>query len=105
MTDTRSAPDRETTDAAPPALSTPAEETSPRAEPAGEAPPPKTIKPTAKVVIAMVVVFLIGVLVVLYAWKLWPFASDDRTTENAYVRGQITAMAPQVNGYVVEVAV
>ncbi|MEC3909492.1 HlyD family secretion protein [Sphingobium sp. CR2-8] len=55
--------------------------------------------------IAMLLVFLIGALLVLYAWKLWPFTSDDRMTENAYVRGQITAMAPQVNGYVVNVLV
>uniref|UniRef100_UPI0028B083F7 biotin/lipoyl-binding protein n=1 Tax=Stutzerimonas balearica TaxID=74829 RepID=UPI0028B083F7 len=48
---------------------------------------------------------LVGVLVILYAWQLWPFTSAVAITENAYVRGQITVLAPQVAGYVVEVAV
>lgn len=96
--------DKETTDAAPLAVSRDAEETAPRADPPAQS-PPKTIKPTRKVVLAMAILFVGGALVVLYAWRLWPFTTDEKTTENAYVRGQITAMAPQVNGYVVDVAV
>lgn len=106
MTDTHEtmSRDRETSDAAPPAVLAHAEETTSPPGPEPDA-PPKTIKPTKKIVLVMAVIFIIGVLVVLYAWKLWPFAGNDKTTENAYVRGQITAMAPQVNGYVVEVTV
>jgi multidrug resistance efflux pump len=52
-----------------------------------------------------VLVALIGVLAILYAWQLWPFSSRVVVTENAYVRGQITVLAPQVNGYVTEVLV
>lgn len=96
--------DEETTDAAPPAVSGNTEETPERLDPTVDA-PPKTIKPTAKIVVFMTIVFVIGALIVLYAWKLWPFATTEKTTDNAYVRGQITAMAPQVNGYVVDVAV
>lgn len=48
---------------------------------------------------------LAGVLAILYAWQLWPFTSTIVTTENAYVRGQVTVLAPQVNGYVVDVPV
>ncbi|PSO09690.1 hemolysin secretion protein D [Sphingobium sp. AEW4] len=50
----------------------------------------------------MAVLFLCGLLIIQYAWRIWPFTSPVVTTENAYVRGQITAMAPQVAGYVVE---
>ena len=74
---------------------------------AGPAPddPPKTIKPSRRSVILMVVVALVGVLAILYAWQLWPFSGRVAVTENAYVRGQITVLAPQVNGYVTEVLV
>src|SRR3546814_11286658 len=46
-----------------------------------------------------------GVLVTLYAWGLPPFSSAVQTTDNAYVRGKTTVIAPQVNGYIVEVTV
>jgi len=48
---------------------------------------------------------IVGVLVILYAWQLWPFTSSAQSTENAYVRGQITFISPQVNGYVTAVNV
>ena len=38
-------------------------------------------------------------------WQLWPFTGSPVTTENAYVRGQLTVLAPQVAGYVTEVRV
>jgi multidrug resistance efflux pump len=46
-----------------------------------------------------------GVLLVLYAWRLPPFSSAIETTENAYVRGSVTVVAPKVDGYVAEVLV
>jgi multidrug resistance efflux pump len=67
--------------------------------------PPKTIKPSRRSVLLMVLVALAGVLAILYAWQLWPFSGRLAVTENAYVRGQITVLAPQVNGYVTEVQV
>lgn len=105
MTENRSTIDRETTDAAMPPVPPPTEPAPPRAGAASQDDPPKTIRPSRGAVIAMVVVFVVGALMILYAWRLWPFTSNDRMTENAYVRGQITAMAPQVNGYVVDVLV
>jgi len=48
---------------------------------------------------------LVGIAVILYAWRLPPFASAIETTENAYVRGQVTVIAPQLAGYVAEVPV
>ncbi|MCF1742239.1 HlyD family secretion protein [Paradevosia shaoguanensis] len=46
-----------------------------------------------------------GVLVVLYAWQLPPFTSSVQSTNNAYVKGQVTILAPQLAGYVVQVPV
>jgi multidrug resistance efflux pump len=52
-----------------------------------------------------VVIGLIGIVLVLRAWNVGPFQSADISTDNAYVRGQVTVLAPQVNGYVTEVLV
>lgn len=46
-----------------------------------------------------------GVALVLYAWRLPPFSSHVEMTDNAYVRGYVTTMSPQVSGYVVNVPV
>jgi len=48
---------------------------------------------------------VVGVLVILYAWQLPPFTSQIQSTENAYVRGQVTFISPQVNGYLTSVEV
>lgn len=44
------------------------------------------------------------VLVILAAWRLPPFGGSA-VTDNAYVRGRTTVIAPQVSGYVTQVAV
>jgi len=67
--------------------------------------PAKTIQPSRRAIILMTLVALAGVLAILYAWQLWPFSGSQVTTENAYVRGQLTVLAPQVAGYVTEVHV
>lgn len=46
-----------------------------------------------------------GILLVLYAWRLPPFVTSVETTDNAYVRGYVTLMSPQISGYVVDVPV
>ncbi|MBK4217434.1 HlyD family secretion protein [Paracoccus caeni] len=61
----------------------------------------ENILPTA---IALVI-GLAGVLLLLYAWHLPPFQPSEPTTENAYIRGKVTALAPQVTGYVSAVEV
>lgn len=48
---------------------------------------------------------LVGVCVVLYAWRLPPFTTPVQSTENALVKGQVTLISPQVTGYVAEVRV
>ena len=73
--------------------------------PAEDPGPAKKLKPKLSTVLVMLVVALVGVAVILYAWRLPPFATAVVTTENSYVRGQITVLAPQVNGYVADVLV
>lgn len=53
----------------------------------------------------IVIVAIAGTLAVLAAWRLPPFDSAVQSTDNAYVRGRTTVIAPQVSGYVVQVAV
>ncbi|WP_294642081.1 HlyD family secretion protein [uncultured Aureimonas sp.] len=52
-----------------------------------------------------IAVGLAGVALVLYAWRLPPFATSVETTDDAYVRGQVTVIAPQLAGTIAEVAV
>lgn len=46
-----------------------------------------------------------GLLIVLYAWHLPPFGPAHPQTENAYIRGKVTTVAPQLSGYVATVEV
>ena len=55
--------------------------------------------------VAFSFVALVGVLIVLYAWRLPPFSSAIDSTENALVRGQVTLIGTQLPGYVVDVRV
>ncbi len=52
-----------------------------------------------------VVVGIAGIGAVLYAWQLPPFSSEVQTTDNAYVRGYVTLISPQLAGYITDVAV
>ncbi|MCE4553902.1 HlyD family secretion protein [Pelomonas cellulosilytica] len=53
----------------------------------------------------VIVAAVTGIGLVLYAWRLPPYLSDIESTENAYVRGSVTILAPKVDGYVAEVLV
>lgn len=55
--------------------------------------------------IIVLVAAALAILLVLYAWRLFPFDGSEESTENAYVRGLVTVIAPKVDGYVTEVAV
>lgn len=46
-----------------------------------------------------------GVLLLLFAWHLPPFAPATPRTESAYLRGEMTQIAPQLAGYVTAVEV
>src|SRR5919112_831297 len=63
----------------------------------------KFLRSTATLV--ALVIGIAGGALVLYAWRLPPFTSSVQTTDNAYVRGQVTIISPQLNGYIAEVAV
>lgn len=69
--------------------------------PPGWHPPKKSLL----VVVLIVVLALAAILLILWAWHLPPFTGTLESTENAYVRGRTTVVAPQVSGYVVEVGV
>lgn len=81
--------------------------------PAPPPPPTPTPTPTAPASprrnvlwsVVLVAAAIVGIALVLYAWKLPPFTSGVQRTDNAYVHGQVTIIAPQVAGYVTEVAV
>ncbi|WP_414710303.1 HlyD family secretion protein, partial [Roseateles sp.] len=77
----------------------------PTPTPAPPAPAPKYLKASTTAIVAMAVVALVGVTLVMRAWELGPFDSNNETTDNAYLRGAVTVLSPQVNGYVVEVLV
>ncbi|MFD1746170.1 HlyD family secretion protein [Rhizobium helianthi] len=53
----------------------------------------------------VLLVGVVGLALVLYAWRLPPFTSSVESTDNAYVRGYVTTLSPQVSGYVVDVPV
>ncbi len=83
---------------------------SPKAAPATSAPaaapsPDKYNKASLRTMLLMAVVALCGCLLVLRAWNLWPFHSSVMSTDNAYVRGAVTTLAPQVSGHVQQVLV
>lgn len=67
--------------------------------------PPKKIRATPASIGIMAVVAAVGIGLIMWAWHLGPFNSTRVSTDNAYVRGAITVLAPQVNGYVTEVLV
>jgi len=72
-----------------------------QATPAAPAPPRRGLM--LSIVLALIAVA--GVLLVLHAWRLPPFSQKVQRTENAYVRGQVTIISPQVSGYVTRVLV
>ena len=87
--------------AAPAATPTP----TPAPAPAASTPPPPDRRLQWLSTLAFAAVAIVGVLIVLYAWRLPPFTSPIVTTENATVRGQVTVIGTQLSGYVGEVNV
>jgi len=54
---------------------------------------------------AIALAAIAAILLTLYAWDLAPFRTSVQTTENAYVRGSVTIIAPKIGGYVSDVLV
>ncbi|HEY1150087.1 MAG TPA: HlyD family secretion protein [Pseudoduganella sp.] len=89
--------------AAPASSSPPAAPPAPAAAPA--APPQPDTRQQWMAGTGFALIALIGVLIVLYAWRLPPFSSPIVSTENALVRGQVTVIGTQLSGYVTDVKV
>lgn len=54
---------------------------------------------------AIIAITVAAILAILYAWGLPPFAGYSEQTDNAYIRGRVTIISPQVSGYVTSVPV
>src|SRR5262245_13353395 len=83
-----------------PAAAVPAPEAAVQAPPATWSPPKRRVAGW----LLIVAVAAAAVMAVLYGWGLPPVGAEA-STNNAYVRGRTTVIAPQVSGYVVEVRV
>ena len=83
----------------------PAPQPNPQPEDRGAAAPPpsRPAPPSARVVLLTLGAALLLVLLILFFWRLPPFGGSLQRTDNAYVRGQVTVIAPQLGGYVVKV--
>ena len=69
-------------------------------------PPSSKLIPTAKrTLILMFIVLIIGIGIILWAWKIGPFDSAVESTDNSYVKGKTTVLSSQINGYVKDVLV
>jgi membrane fusion protein, multidrug efflux system len=64
----------------------------------------KVLKPLLRLITAALVVGL-GCAGGFYGWGWWTALRDHESTDNAYVRGDITAVGPKVAGYVAAVEV
>ena len=83
---------------------TPAPAQAPAA-PAPPAPPQPSSGRRVMWSVVLILIALVGVGLILHAWRLPPFDGGPQTTDNAYVRGQVTTISPQVSGYVTSVEV
>jgi multidrug resistance efflux pump len=75
--------------------------------PAQPAPPPVWRPPPLRrgLIVVTLIAAIVAVLAILEAWDLPPFGGGVQTTDNAYIRGRVAFIAPQVSGYVVDVRV
>ena len=63
------------------------------------------VKASRKTVLFMGLLALCGILLILWTWRVGPFATATMKTDNAYVRGKMTLLSSQVSGSIVEMAV
>lgn len=88
-------------------------ETSPQSNNAiqtTEAPPPppptsKLIKTKRSTLWWMLLVLLVGITIILWAWKIGPFHTAIEQTDNSYIKGKTTILSSQINGYIKDVLV
>jgi multidrug resistance efflux pump len=99
-------------DRSPPPLEVEPLESEPAPTVQGSDPPPAPAatrwnppRPGRLTLAIAVVLIVAAVVAILMAWRIGPFAGGRQATENAYVRGQVTIVSPQVSGYVTQVPV
>ncbi len=88
-------------------------ETSPQSSnttQAAEMPPPpppasKLIKTKRSTLWWMLLVLLVGITIILWAWKIGPFHTAIEQTDNSYIKGKTTILSSQINGYIKDVLV
>lgn len=68
-------------------------------------PSSKLISTDKKVLLMMLFILLIGISMILWAWKIGPFDSAVESTDNSYIKGKTTVLSSQINGYIQEVLV
>ncbi|WP_151980019.1 HlyD family secretion protein [Acinetobacter guerrae] len=62
--------------------------------------------PTKKSTLAiMFIVLLIGLGLIMWAWRIGPFHTVIEQTDNSYVKGKTTVLSSQINGYIKDVLV
>ncbi|MBB3173469.1 multidrug resistance efflux pump [Endobacter medicaginis] len=76
-------------------------EDAPKQPPATWRPPSRTIP----VLLGMMVLAVVIVLCILSAFELTPFGAGGPHTDDSYVHGRVTVIAPQVSGYIARVTV
>ena len=88
-------------------MSAPSNQATPKTASSNGSPPPEAKSqpwtPASNSWLAILIfsaVILAGVLLVLAAWRLPPFATVVEQTDDAYVQGLTTVISPQVSGYV-----
>lgn len=59
----------------------------------------------SKSTIIAIIAGILGISLILWAWQLPPFESAIETTDNAYVKGFVTILSPQVSGNIADVRV
>jgi len=69
------------------------------------APSSKIIPTRKRTLILMFFVLLLGIGLIMWAWKIGPFDNAIESTENSYVKGKTTILSSQINGYIKDVMV
>lgn len=59
----------------------------------------------SKATVVSIIAGICGILLILWAWELPPFISSIETTDNAYVKGFVTMISPQVAGNISSVKI
>lgn len=53
----------------------------------------------------MFFVLLVGIGLIMWAWRIGPFHTMIEQTDNSYVKGKTTVLSSQINGYIKEAVV